>query len=156
LLGKFENFPEIVHKEKEFKTKFSVKELQKKIIKSLYSLNRKEIRQNSITNSISSDYIVIFELGIADGINFNYLDASELKRCLNFLKSRNFKTLDFFMVNRYYKIKSGKGRTPLKFDYQFLRFTFPSRCLKIMIYHERGPRRIPLDELISFLAKQIL
>lgn len=156
MLGKFENFPEIVHKEKEFKTKFSVKELQKKIIKSLYSLNRKEIRQNRITNTISSDYIVIFELGIADGINFNYLDASELKRCLNFLKNRNFKTLDFFMVNRYYKIKSGKGRTPLKFDYQFLRFTFPSKCLKIMIYHERGPRRIPLDELISFLAKQIL
>ena len=62
MLGKFENFPEIVHKEKEFKTKFSVKELQKKIIKSLYSLNGKEIRQNNITNTISSDYIVIFEL----------------------------------------------------------------------------------------------
>ena len=157
MLGKFENFPEIIHKEKTFKTtKFSIKEKQRKILKSLYNLNGKEIQQNRITNLESPKFTVIFELGIADGMTFNYLDDSELKRCLKHLKIRNFKTLDFFMVNRYYKKKNEGKRVPLKFDYQFLRFTFPNKCLKIMVYHERGPRRIQLEELIDFLAQQIL
>jgi len=156
LLGKFGNFPEIIHKERTFKTKLSVKETQRKTLKSLYNLNGKELPQNRIINLENPRYAVVFELGIADGINFNYLDDSELKRCLKFLKIRNFKTLDFFLVNKYYKIRSDDKKLPLKFDYQFLRFTFPNKCLKIMVYHERGPRRISLEELIGFLAKQIL
>jgi hypothetical protein len=156
LLGKFESFPEIVHKEKTFKTNLPTKKVQKRILKKFYSLNGKEFPSSYISNALGSNFIVIFEFGVAEGINFNYLDRSELNRYLKSLKSKNFKTLDFFLVNRYYKTRKEGRKTPLKFDYQLLRFEFPSKHLKIKVYHERGPQRIPLEELIEFLAKQTL
>jgi len=156
LLGRFENFPIFVHKTKNFKINAPLKLIQRKIIRLLHNLNGKEISSKCIFNGVDAGFKVIFEIGIADGANFNYLDELELKRCLDHLKSKSFKVLDFFLVNRYYKIDSKGQRKPLKFDYQIMRLEFSNDNLMIRVYHERGPRRIQLEELIDFFAKQFL
>lgn len=156
MLGKFENFPNFAHKTKTFRIGDPLRTIQEKIVKSLYDLNGKEIHSNCIFSGIDSEFKIIFEIGVADGANFNYLDNSELERCLNFLKNENFEVLDFFLINRYYTADSKGRKKPLKFDYQMIRLEFSNNNLVIRIYHERGPRRIQLEELIDFLAKQFL
>lgn len=154
MLGKFENFPIFAHKEKTFRFNDSLKNIQRRIIKSIYSLNGKEIPSSLIFNGIDAGFNVIFEIGIAEGLNFNYLDETELKRFLNHLENENFKVLDFFLLSRYYVADSKKR--PLKFDYQMIRLEFSKDSFTVKVYHERGPRRIQLEELIDFFAKQFL
>ena len=156
MLGRFENFPIFAHRTKNFKINVPLKLVQKKIIRLLHDLNGKEVPSKRIFNGIDAGFKVIFEIGVADGANFNYLDKLELKRCLDHLKNKSFKVLDFFLVNRYYKIDSMGRRRPLKFDYQIMRLEFSNDNLMIRVYHERGPRRIQLEELIDFFAKQFL
>ena len=157
MLGRFDNFPVFVHKAKNFKINASLGHVQRKVIEALYGLNGKEISSSGIFDGIGAGFKVIFEVGVADGVNFNYLDDLELERCLKHLKGGGgFKVLDFFLVNRYYKVDNEKRMKPLKFDYQLIRFEFLDKNLVVKVYHERGPRRIQLEELIDFLAKQIL
>ena len=157
MLGRFDNFPIFVHKTKTFKINAPSGRAQQNVIEALHGLNGKEISSSGTFDGIDAGLKVIFEVGVADGVNFNYLDDLELKRCLNHLKGGgDFKVLDFFFVNRYYKVDNKRRMKPLKFDYQLIRFEFSNKNLIIKVYHERGPRRIQLEELIDFLAKQIL
>ena len=156
MLGKFENFPIFVHKTKTFKIDSPLISVQKKIIKSLYNLNGRELPSSRIFSGMGGGFSIIFEIGVADGANFNYLDETELDRYLNYLKNESFRVLDFFLVNRYYTTDDEKRRKPLKFDYQMMRLEFSNDKLIIKIYHERGPRRIQLEELIDFFASQFL
>ncbi|RLI22596.1 hypothetical protein DRO54_00700 [Candidatus Bathyarchaeota archaeon] len=155
MLGRFENFPIFVHKEKKFRINASMENFQKKILESLYKLNGKEISPKQILDGTDAGLKLIFEIGLAEGLNFNYLDNLELERCLNFLKNGVFNVLDFFVVNRYYRV-DGDKRKPLRFDYQLLRLEFLEKTLVVRVYHEKGPRRIQLEDLIDFLAKQFL
>ena len=57
-------------------------------------------------------------------------------------------------VVRYYTVDK-KKRSPLRFDYHMLRFSFNEKEIELQVYHERGTRRLPIDELINFLTKKI-
>jgi hypothetical protein len=92
---------------------------------------------------------------VADGINFNFLDISELDQCLKKLKEHDFEILDFFVVVRYHYIMDNGKRVPLRFDYYVIRFEFQRGNLELQIRHEKGTQRILSDDLTNFFVKQI-
>ncbi|MCW4002475.1 MAG: hypothetical protein NWE95_00980 [Candidatus Bathyarchaeota archaeon] len=97
---------------------------------------------------------VIFEFGLAEDDDFNYIDQEEAKRALDLLASARLDTLDFFCAIRYYK-GTGEKRQALKFDYYLLRTIFGKELFEIQVFHERGPRYISPEELVQFIFNQI-
>jgi len=97
---------------------------------------------------------MVFEIGIADGLEFNFIDEEEKNRWLSLLTNRIFETLDFIWIVRYYVSKKGKNR-PLKFDYYMLRFIFRPEAMELRIHHERGTRRLSIEDLIKTIGEKI-
>lgn len=96
-----------------------------------------------------------FEFGVADGVEFGYLDAEELDKMQKSIAREVLQAMDFLWVIRYHIIKNGK-RVPLKFDYHMLRFIFYNRNnLELRVSHQRGIRRISVENLITFITKRI-
>jgi hypothetical protein len=62
--------------------------------------------------------------------------------------------MDLFCAVRYYKEKTEK-RTPLKFDYYIMRAVFGKNAVEVRVFHERGPRYISPEDIVTFLAKKI-
>jgi len=91
---------------------------------------------------------------VAEGITFNYLDEEELKRFQKTITKEALPTLDFFCVVRYHALKEGR-HVPLKFDYHLLRFVFQRNSVEMQISHERGTRRVSLEDLANFIIGQI-
>jgi hypothetical protein len=83
------------------------------------------------------------------------LDQNELNQCLKSIDETEMKTLDFFFAVRYHLVRYSGKQVPLKFDYHVLRFLFQNGGLEMQIRHEKGTRRVPLDDLTEFLVKQI-
>ena len=95
-----------------------------------------------------------FEFGVAEGAIFNYLDKEELDRFHRRLAKNPMSTIDVFCVVRYHLVNK-KKRTPLRFDYHVLRFTFDKNNIGLQILHDRGTQRIPLEGLVKFITKRI-
>jgi hypothetical protein len=93
---------------------------------------------------------VIFEFGLADAENFNFIDEEELKKVLNRLEKEHFDTLDFFCVIRYYKA----DKTPLKFDYYLLRTVYNRSAVEIQVHHKKGLRYLSPEDLTLFIFKK--
>ena len=85
---------------------------------------------------------------------FNYIDAEELKKAMDFLVKERLGALDFFCSIRYYKV-TGEARTALKFDYYMLRTLFSKELFEVQVFHERGPRYISPEELTTFIFNKI-
>jgi hypothetical protein len=100
-----------------------------------------------------SQCAVIFEFGIAEGSDFNYLDDEEVSRVMNNINRKPFPILDFLLVTRYYKTQEQKRR-PLRFDYYMLRFIF-DRHVEIRVFHEKGPMRMLPEEISDFVVERI-
>jgi hypothetical protein len=153
-LGFYENFPANIHRIDSFNSTLSSKQLQQKIIQVFYEVNRKEFTFEEVANPTVPDGKVIFEFGLAESGDFNYIDEEELKKTLNFLAKERLLLMDFFCSVRYYK-GNGEKKTPLKFDYYMLRTIFSKDALEIQVFHERGPRYISPEELTSFIFAKI-
>ncbi|MBS7609736.1 hypothetical protein KEJ36_05860 [Candidatus Bathyarchaeota archaeon] len=78
----------------------------------------------------------------------------ELEELLGLLKSRELQILDFLLVTCYYRIREGR-KVPLRFDYHFLRFEFKLGILKLSLYHDRGPRRVPFEALLRIIIGEV-
>jgi len=98
---------------------------------------------------------VSFELGIAEESAFNFLDKEELQRVCRHVEGRALSTIDVFCAIRYHTINESGKRTPLKFDYHLLRFTFYKKNIELLVSHERGTQRIPLEDLVTFLTNNV-
>ena len=86
------------------------------------------------------------------------MDKKESDRLLKKLeekRSASLKTIDFFCATLYYELTPEGERKPLKFDYAFLRFAFYNKTMELLIVHERGPQRIPYEDLTIFLTNHI-
>ncbi|MEM1766731.1 MAG: hypothetical protein QXD86_02130 [Candidatus Bathyarchaeia archaeon] len=149
MLGLYTNFPQHIHRVLRFKALISTKKLQRTMVNTLHDLNTK--RQ---LLSYSADVIMHFEFGIADGEDFNYLDAEEVEKILKALNGGEVRVLDFFCVICYYRVE-GLSRKPLKFDYYMLRMIFDKGELEIRVYHEKGPRRVAPEELAEFIINKV-
>ena len=153
-LGFYENFPTTIHRVDCFNSALSSSQLQQRLIKVFYETNGKEFSFEEVTNPTIPQGKVIFEFGLAELGNFNYLDLDEVKKTIIFLSKERLYSLDFFCSIRYYKGISAK-KTPLKFDYYMLRTIFSRNLLEVQVFHERGPRYISPEELTTFIFTRL-
>lgn len=72
-------------------------------------MNGKEFSFEEAANPTMPECKVIFEFGLADGENFNYVDEEEVQKLQAFLVREHVSTMDFFCVIRYYK-NTGRRR----------------------------------------------
>jgi len=154
LLGHYENFPDVIHSVAKFTHQSTEKKLQQAILRALHRLNEEKHDLNTISPFSTPECEVSFEFGVAEGITFNYLDKEELERFQRGIRKEAPPTLDFFCVVRYHTLKEGRRR-PLKFDYNLLRFISHGNNVEVQVSHERGIRRVPLEDLTNFIIGQI-
>ena len=154
MLGRYENFPEGIHRTESFTSSLSSKKLQQRLIQVLSEINRKTFSFEEIANPTVPECTIIFEVGLADAESFNYIDEEETKKALNALKKEPFHVMDFFCAVRYYKAKTEK-KTPLKFDYYMIRFAFSKDTMEIRVFHERGPRYFSPEDIVTFLMNKV-
>jgi hypothetical protein len=153
-LGFYDNFPKNIHIVERFNSVLSSKQLQRRLIQALYNANRKEFSFEQVANPTIPNGKVIFEVGLAESGNFNFIDDEELKKVLDFLDKERLHSMDFFCVIRYYKFSAGT-KTSLKFDYYMLRAVFGKDTLEVRVFHERGPRYISPEDLTTFIFNTI-
>jgi hypothetical protein len=153
-LGYYENFPANIHRLQKYNPTVSIKQLQQRLIRIFYEINRRNFSFEEITNPTLPGGIVFFEFGLAESEGFNFIDEEELKRAMDFLSKERVSSLDFFCSIRYYK-SNGEARQALKFDYYMLRAVFSKEALELLVFHERGPRYISPEELTDFIFIKI-
>ena len=154
MLGFYENFPENIHRIESFISSVSSKRLQRRIIQVLSDINRQTFSFEEVSSPSVPECAVIFEVGIAESDSFNYIDEEETKKVLNALKRAPFQVIDLFCAIRYYKNREGK-RAPLRFDYYIMRALFGKSTMEMRVFHERGPRYISPEDMITFLSNKI-
>ena len=155
MLGYYKNFPEIIHGVARFICKSSKEGVQQSILSALHHLNQEVCGLNAVTPHLPQKCEVSFEFGVAEDVDFNFLDKKELDRCQRIIIEKALSTLDFFCVARYHVVNDKGKRVPLKFDYHIIRFMFQKNSMELQICHERGTQRVPLEDLITFIAKRI-
>ena len=154
MLGFYENFPKNIHKIAHFSASASKRRLQRVLTQMLSKLNNETFCLEDVIGPSVPQCAIIFEFGIADDNNFNYLNREETNRMLTVINKKTFQVMDFFCAIRYY-ITQNRKRTPLKFDYYMLRFTFNKKSTEIQVFHERGPRHVSPEEIINFVTNKI-
>ncbi len=147
-LGFYENFPLNIHMVESFNSTLSSKQLQQRLIQVLYEINRKEFSFEEAANPTIPECKLIFEFGLADAENFNYIDEEEVKKVRNLLEKEHVHTMDFFCAIRYYK---GEKKKALKFDYYLLRTVYDKGILEIQVFHKKGPRYMSPEDLTLFI-----
>ncbi len=147
-LGFYENFPSTIHMVESFNSSLSSKQLQQRLIQVLYEINRKEFSFEEAANPTIPECKLIFEFGLADAEDFNYIDEEEVKKVRTLLEKEHLRTMDFFCVIRYYK---GEKKRALKFDYYLLRTVYNKDSLEIQVFHQKGPRYISPEDLTLFI-----
>ena len=124
------------------------------MIQVLHEINRKTFSFEEIAHPTVPECTIIFEVGIADAKSFNYIDEEETRKVLSALRKTPFQTMDFFCAVRYYK-GTAENKTPLKFDYYMLRVGFGRNAVEIQVFHERGPRYISPEDIVTFLVNEV-
>lgn len=153
-IGFYENFPVNIHRYDKFNSTISITQLQKKLIQVLKDVNGKEYGFEEIANPTVPGGRVIFEFGLAESGDFNYIDEEEVKKTLSLLIKERVHSMDFFCSIRYYK-GSGVNRSALKFDYYMFRTIFSKDILEVQVFHERGPRYLSPEELTMFIFSKV-
>lgn len=154
MIGFYENFPVNIHRIETFTSSLSTRKLQQRLIQVLQDINRRTFSFEEIAHPTVPECSVIFEVGIAEAKNFNYIDKEETKKVLSVLRKETLRLMDFFCAVRYYKGTSEK-KTPLKFDYYMVRVVFGKDTVEIRVFHERGTRYISPEDLVTFLVNMI-
>jgi len=154
MLGTYENFPQTVHKTAGFTASVSSKKVQQTLIQTLHEINGKAFNLEDIADPSVPKCTVIFELGIAETNDFNYLDEEETNKMLRILQKTPLQTMDFYCAIRYYKVQNEK-KTPLRFDYYLIRFIFNKNLTETHVFHEKGPRHVSSKDIIDLVEDKI-
>ena len=156
MIGFYENFPSAFQHVETLKCSWSNENLQKRIIRVFEDINRKTFSFEETGSPVIPDCDVIFEFGIAEKENFNFLDLAERQRLQETLDKYGFlQFLDWFCAIRYYKTGPA-GKKPLRFDYYMLRMSFAEKKeTEVQVFHERGPRYISPEDLLTFIKNRI-
>ncbi len=157
IIGKFKAFPEIaVQALAELTYIFHPKKLSILVIEALYELNSKtEIADSELVTTISP-VTCKYEIGIAEGVYFNYLTKEEVKKLKEYVKKNTPDYLDFiFYIFFKYKKENGK-EVSLWSDSNYIRFNMTQTGrLKILVHQFKGTRKLPLDALIKKIIEKI-
>ncbi len=154
MLGVYDNFPLSVHRTERFITTISTRSIQQKLIQIFQEINRKEFDSSDLIHPSLQNSKIIFEMGIADGKNFNFIDKEETKRIRNAFKRDTPRAIDLFCAARYIRDEKEK-KTLHRFDYFMTRILFSGDLAEFQVFHERGPRYISPEDLIAFLANEV-
>jgi hypothetical protein len=99
--------------------------------------------------------IVGFEVGVADRLIFHPLDETLVETLSLFAFQGSLPmNLDFLFVVTYHYYR-GAERNPLHFDYHQLRFSFNRNEFELRVFHSKGTRRMPLDELLHYILDAV-
>ena len=153
MIGLYENFPDVHHGIAHYSSTVPTQDLQRTLLQFLRRLNEKK-ENLSLAEFIRHKVRVELDVGIADGLAFDYLNKENFKRCLNEISKNALPALDLFIVVRYY-VPDGAKRKPLKFDYFLVRILFREQEVEMLVHHERGPRHLAVEELIEFHFNRI-
>jgi len=154
MIGFYENFPVNIHRIETFTSSLSTRKLQQRLVQVLHDINRRTFSFEEIAHPTVPECSVIFEVGIAEAKSFNFIDKEEAKNVLSVLRKETLRLMDFFCAVRYYKGTAEK-KTPLKFDYYMIRVVFGKDSVEIRVFHERGPRYISPEDIVTFLVNMI-
>lgn len=155
MLGRYKGFPEVTHGRARFICQGSVRDVQQAMLSSFHRLNQETCRLDAIAPHMSLDCKVGFDFGVAEDMVFNYLDKQELDRFRKDINEEELPIMDLFCAVHYHAVNNNGKRVPLKFDYHLIRFIFHRDSVSLWIRHERGPQRVPLEELITFIVNGI-
>jgi hypothetical protein len=154
MLGFYTNFPQTLHKTASFSTSTSNKRLQQLLIEAAFKLNNTTFQLEEIVTPSLHQCSVIFELGIAEDNDFNYLDTQEKSTLLKTINKKPLQIIDFLCIIRYYKTEQEK-KAALRFDYYMLRFAFNKNSMEMQVFHEKGPMHMSPGELIELITGRI-
>ncbi len=155
MLGFYENFPANIHLAETLTSTLSKRKLQEKIVQVFQEVNRKTFSFEEVGNPNQPNCTIIFEFGVGNGEDFNYLDEEEARKIQQALAEETLQVIDWFCSIRYYRNTKGK-RTPLRFDYYMLRMGFTEKgSVEFLVFHERGPRYISPEELVAFAERKV-
>lgn len=154
--GRFINFPSLIHGIAKISHENTTPMLQQAVIKAFYNLNEfKDAYPLSIADHAGTyNGEIAFEVGIADGTAFNYLDQETLQEAYNHSKTDETTVLDFLVIVTYRYLRDGK-KISLNFDHYILRFSFYNKEVETSLFHSKGTRRMPLDELMNLVIRRI-
>lgn len=150
-IGKFDPFPELlVQAIAELTYSFQQKRLQMLIIEALEELNNKtEIADSDIIATVTP-VICKYEIGIAEGVYFNFLTEKEVMKIKEQVKKKIFDYLDFIFYIFFRHTRDDGKVVSLWSDSNYVRFDMTqSRKLKILLHQFKGTRKFPLDVLIK-------
>lgn len=154
MLGFYENFPKNPHLTKELSSAVPIRSLQQKMAKVLDEINRKTFKLEEVSCPSILGCSIVFEVGIADSMNFNFIDEEETKRIEKTLRKYSLRIMDLFCAVRYYQNTEEK-RTSLRFDYYLIRIVFERSLVKVQVFHERGPRHVSPSDIVCLLVKSV-
>ncbi len=154
MLGFYTNFPQNIHKAETFSTSISTKKLEQALVETLYRLNSETLSLEEVASPSIPDCKVIFEVGVAEGNDFNYLDSEERERLLSALNKKLFQVMDFLCVIRYHRMQE-KRKTRTRFDYYMLRLMFGENLTEIQVSHERGIRHTSPDDIVKLVLNRV-
>jgi hypothetical protein len=154
MLGFYTNFPRNIHKTDTFSTSVSSKKLQQVLVKTLYRLNSEKLSLEEVTAPSVPSCKVIFEVGVAEGNDFNYLDDEEIEKLSKALNKKPFQALDFLCVIRYNRTQEER-KTRMRFDYYMLRLLFGESLMEIQVSHEKGIRHTSPDDLVRLVVSRV-
>ncbi len=156
-LGIFTNFPTIVHGIAEAVYNDPPFKVQRATIQALQDFNNHQETHHLSVSGQEGTYrgILGFEVGVAEGIFFDRLNNEMVKRLFKPISpSRSYPLLDFLIIVTYHYPRHGK-RVALNFDYHHLRFIFNHRRFEVRLFHSKGTKRLPLDELLNRIFNKI-
>lgn len=154
MLGVYNNFPKAVHNIVDFASSVSNKRLQSALVQAFYKLNSETLTLEEVAAPSIPQCTAMFEFGIAEDTDFNYLDSEEKDKLLKAMEKKPFALIDFFCIMRYRKMQAEK-KTPLKSDYYMLRFQFDKELTQMQIFHEKGLMYVSPKDLPEFTIKRI-
>jgi hypothetical protein len=150
MLGMYKNFPSTIHGATRFTHAGSVKKTQRALVAILDDLNQATCNLETITGSPGEALCEVnFEVGVGEEITFTFLEPNEVERLNQEISRKVLPVLDFHVV------KGSRRRSPLKFDYFLLRFIFTRNLTEFLVVHERGTRRVHVDDLAQFLIGRV-
>ena len=156
MFGRYGSFPSKYHGRAKLTHVFASNKIQFFILQSLCELNStREVDAFEFSNSEDFAIATSFEVGIAENAFFHYLEPSKVSQYwLRLTRKEPSSILDFLLIVKYYRNKDEK-LVPLKFDHFILRFLFDSKTFELLVFHERGIRRIQIRELLVYISKKI-
>lgn len=154
MLGFYANFPQNIHKAETFSTQISSKKLQQTLVETLHRLNSETLSLEDVAEPSIPGCNVIFEVGVAEDNDFNYLDGEEREKLLGALNKKPFQIMDFLCVIRYRRMVEEK-KARMRFDYYMLRLLFGESLVEIQVWHEKGIRHTSPEDLVKLVVNRV-